>query len=523
MSSRRIVVGVAMLPIGVLAARAWFQDWFPMGDLAVIGLRTTQVASAQTPLVGPYSHFGWSHPGPMLYEILAAPYRVTGSTSGLLLGALLINGAAMAVIASRLYRFGGVALAAGGIACFSLVMWSIGSSYLWYPWNPSVAVLPFAALVVVAWTSARNAVSDLPLIALLGSFLAQTHVGYGPLVIILVAAALWRRSRRVAYNLPDGGPNARTRRAAILGAVILVVAWSPPLVDAATNGGGNIAELASFWTGGNDTAGLDFAVNVMFRHLSLDAPWFGVAEPMFLGAVAKGAGTVPVALLALFVAIGVAYRRNDLAARRVCIITLATVVVGIFSISSVVGFAYQYLLLWTRVIAATVWLAAAWTIVRALRPYISARWLRCVRAVPVVAAAVVLGMLTVSAATAGIGIGREDRASVEVRELAKELAKALPAAPKSIRVSSFPSFDGETIKAAVLLELERRGYDVYTDLTGRHVFGSAIATSNRTDLSVVIAAGDREIALTASGRVLLARSVSIAVFTDAEEQVPSGV
>src|ERR1700690_3373105 len=64
--SRWLCVAIAVfavLPLLVLAGRALFQNWLPVGDVATIGLRVAEVGTSHTPLVGPYSHFGWSHPG----------------------------------------------------------------------------------------------------------------------------------------------------------------------------------------------------------------------------------------------------------------------------------------------------------------------------------------------------------------------------------------------------------------------------------------------------------------------------
>ena len=61
----------ALLPMFVLLLRTPFQDRLPIGDVGTIALHVAEVGTRHTPLVGPYSHFGWSHPGPLLFEILA--------------------------------------------------------------------------------------------------------------------------------------------------------------------------------------------------------------------------------------------------------------------------------------------------------------------------------------------------------------------------------------------------------------------------------------------------------------------
>ena len=65
-----------------------FRTWYPHGDLAVFGFRLDDVTS-HPPLVGAYSRYGWSHPGPLLYYALWAPYQaVGGGARGLLVATL---------------------------------------------------------------------------------------------------------------------------------------------------------------------------------------------------------------------------------------------------------------------------------------------------------------------------------------------------------------------------------------------------------------------------------------------------
>lgn len=94
-------LGLALLCIGhvvLVLSRAYVTG----GDWAFIELRTRDVFSGDTPLTGAWSRYGWNHPGPLLYDLLAIPYRLTGSSwRGLWLGALVLNVVAL-VVAVRL-------------------------------------------------------------------------------------------------------------------------------------------------------------------------------------------------------------------------------------------------------------------------------------------------------------------------------------------------------------------------------------------------------------------------------------
>src|SRR5690242_12647411 len=85
-------LAAVLLGIVVVAPVVWAginglaRTWYPAGDWAMIELRTLDVGTGHTPLVGPYSRYSWNHPGPLLFWLLAIPYRLTGSNpSGLLL------------------------------------------------------------------------------------------------------------------------------------------------------------------------------------------------------------------------------------------------------------------------------------------------------------------------------------------------------------------------------------------------------------------------------------------------------
>jgi hypothetical protein len=499
----------ALLPVLVLAGRARFQNWLPVGDVATIGLRVAEVGSSHTPLVGPYSHFGWSHPGPLLFELLAIPSRAVGTGSnGLLLGALLVNGASIVIIATRLYRYGGIALASLGVACFGLVSWSLGASWLWYPWNPNLSLLPFAALLVVTWTTARNLDSDPPLLALLASFIAQTHVAYLPFAVVLVPIALVGRVRRVAPEVGTPrlpGPSRRSAVRALTG-VILAAAWLPPTIDALAHGGGNVHDLVTFWLGDHPGMGIADAFRIVCLELSPRAPWLGFHEPTFIGAVAPRGFPVPLALIALLAATAVARRTKDRLALRSCLVTLASIGVGTVSIARIVGLAYPYLLFSTRVLGASSWLVAAWTLLRALEHADRARARRIASAVAAVAGIAVIAMLTATSVSAGIGPHAERATSTRLARIIDAVDGSIGDDPGTIRVESEPSFAGSTVKAGLLLHLVERGVAVRTDASDRLRFGTHVANADRADHQLRVTAGSREFEGVGASYRLLAES-----------------
>ena len=66
------------LPFAVMITVSLTRPWWPWGDLALMELRTHDVGGPANPLLGTYSRFGWNHPGPVGFWVMAVPYRDRG-------------------------------------------------------------------------------------------------------------------------------------------------------------------------------------------------------------------------------------------------------------------------------------------------------------------------------------------------------------------------------------------------------------------------------------------------------------
>ena len=99
-TTRRALVTSAFVVAlaGVVAAvitRAG-RAYLPLGDEANIDLRVRDVFTGDTPLVGAYSR-GFSHPGPLLFWLLAPLSAVTGGAAWAnLVGGALLQGIGIA-------------------------------------------------------------------------------------------------------------------------------------------------------------------------------------------------------------------------------------------------------------------------------------------------------------------------------------------------------------------------------------------------------------------------------------------
>jgi hypothetical protein len=366
-----------LVPFAVGTVRVLFVHWTPVGDWALLELRTRGVGGSHTPLVGPYSRFGWSHPGPALFFALAIPYRLLGSRpNGLLVAALLINAASVSGIVLVAWRRGRRPLAIACAIALVVLCRSLGAEFLRDPWNPYVTVLPFAALVFLSWSIMCGDTWMLPIGVLVASFLVQSHVGYAVLALVVLGGAAGWRLVSVLHRRGTSEPVRDRRRGAALIVVtiaVTVVAWLPPLVDQIVNPG-NLQEIWDFFGKSHTTPTNHAAVEVVGRALAVPGAWVtghDAVRTSDFTAWASGS-FVPVALVALVVAIAFAAQRHDRNAVALGALLVATLGAAVYSISHIAGPLAAYLVRWLLPVAMITWLAVVW----ACRPLLERAWAR---------------------------------------------------------------------------------------------------------------------------------------------------
>src|SRR5436190_2093788 len=183
------VAGLLVLPALVAAASLLGRHWYASADHAYEVLRIGDVGGQHTPLVGVASRFGWYHPGPLLFLLLAPSQRLLGET-GVLAGTAALNAAALVGVVVVVRRRGGTALVLWTGLLVAALVHALGPGLLLDPWNPWVALLPFLCFALLAWSVACGDHAALPWAVGVGSFVVQTHVGYGPLVVGLLGVVL---------------------------------------------------------------------------------------------------------------------------------------------------------------------------------------------------------------------------------------------------------------------------------------------------------------------------------------------
>lgn len=484
-----LVVAVVTWPLVRAGLAALDEAWRPTGDWAVLNLRVDDVGRS-TPFVGPYSRYGWNHPGPLLYWLLAVPYHLLGGRPVALLAATgLVNAAAVGATVGLAWRRGGLPLLLGTGAALALLTHSIGPALLRDPWNPYVTILPLALFVFLAWSVAEGDRWMWPPFVAVGSFLVQSHVGYTVMVgaVGLTAVAMvWQRRARVPL-LP---PGRRARRSVIALTVgIAVIAWAPVLLDEVA-GSGNATDIARYFITSEDApAGAGVAVGQAARQLVVpDAPWLGDPEPAAdNGWVVSGRLVGLVVPLTCFgLALLAAVRARQRSAVRFQALVGVLALSGLAATSRITGGVFAYLVRWWWVIACLWWLSTLWSAALAL-----ARWDRLPRslrdATPWVAGPVLLlVLLAASLRTAGAApeaATPDPSATAVLGHLLDPTVDALRGSGPVLVVATGSVWG--TTADAVRLELERNGIEVAAPPRDSFRFGDQRSTDEREPVATV--------------------------------------
>src|SRR5204863_8532264 len=132
------------------------------------------VGTSHTPLLGAWSRWGWAHPGPWLFWLLAPFDKVFGDT-GTLLGMAIINAAAAVSVVWVAQRRAGSHFAVLAGLAVALLTNSLGLTVLFDPWNPWAGFLPFVLLVFLVWAIICGDLVMVPVAVGVGSFVVQAH------------------------------------------------------------------------------------------------------------------------------------------------------------------------------------------------------------------------------------------------------------------------------------------------------------------------------------------------------------
>lgn len=235
------------------------------GDQALTGLSVHEVSTFDRDL-GPYSRYGWSHPGPLWFYLLAPPMRLLGGDDIALMAAgVLVNGLLAVAVVLAVHRAGRPLLTLAVSAAVLAFVLRMPAEMFVDVWSPYALLMGTLLFLVLAARVHSGSWPALLAMLLAGSFLAQTHVGTAPLVAVVsatggVSFVLTRRALRSTAE-PDDAPGERRRArpgpwTVVLG-VLLVAVWIPPVVEQLSSPlrEGNLVRLVSFFLNHEEPGG----------------------------------------------------------------------------------------------------------------------------------------------------------------------------------------------------------------------------------------------------------------------------
>jgi hypothetical protein len=465
-----LVLVLAPLVVAAIALRR--PTWFPVLDLAMTELRLRDVFTSHTPLIGLPGRIGrfpeqGSHPGPMSFYGLWPAWKLLGSSSwGMQVGAIALNALAGvgAVLVAR--RRGGWRLVIGVTSLLLLLMLGYGLETLVEPWNPYLPLLWWFLALLCLWSVLCRDLAMAPVAVFAASMAAQTHVPYLGLGI---GACGFVGAWLVVTAVRDRARRGSILRWGAVAAALVVLLWSPLVVDQAINDPGNLTMLKNHFTDPpaeeGPPIGVGRGVELALRHL--DVTGFLGDGGDSLGSLARSSGepggsVVPgvIVLIVWAGAVTVAWRRRHAVLLRLHALIGVALLLGAFSMSRIFGKVWYYLMLWAWGTLALLCIAVVWT---ALDLVDDERARRAILGVGAVVAVVASGALVRTAA------GLDPPAPQLSAALAAVVPRAADALDRSDRylVTWDDSFYIGSQGYGVVDELERRGFDVGVPNTWR--------------------------------------------------------
>ena len=360
-----ILTAIVIWPILDAGRAALDLVWRPSGDWAVLTLRVEDVGR-NTPLVGPYSRFGWNHPGPLIYWLLAIPYHLFGDRpEAILAAAATLNAVSVAALSAVAWRRGRLPLVALTMAATAILIHAMGPAMIRDPWNPFITLLPLALTVFLVWSVIEGDFWMWPPLAFLVSFELQSHIGYLPMLAMLgvsVFAIAWRRK---SFNTLL--PTSTKQRWWVLGlsSAVVIGCWLPVFLDQVA-GTGNLGAIARYFLSpGDSPAGFGTAFHVAADQLRFpSAPWLGRRELTGLDGALLGSGlaALVVPILSMAGSLWLAARTRVLAPLRFQLVVIATALGGLIATARVTGLLFDWVVRWWWVIASLWWLSIVWVL-----------------------------------------------------------------------------------------------------------------------------------------------------------------
>jgi hypothetical protein len=514
-----ILFGIVLPPYLQSAPRA-----YAIGDGAVLEIYTLHAARGVWPL-GPYSQFGWNHPGPLLFYLLLPFYELSEFRSiAMHAGSFAINLASIVTIVVIFLRCATPSVACAGITVlgvFAYRIHEIAGSY----WNPHIVVLPVAALLMLSGRLASGRLSTLPAIAFAGSFLAQTHVSLVPYVGLLAGAALVIAIVSIVGHAGNALPATSPGNQRSIGwwinltAWLMIFLWMLPIAEELIHTPGNVTKMMRFFGEPYTRQPWDLMVTIWgevmtapFRpgfHIPVGWP-LQLQPGLMLPALAIGQ------VLLLVFCSRYAAKHDDRFGAVMCALGALASLIALWSITRIRVLIGDYMVFWMSVIGALNWAIAAGVL---LDPWLTAGRARVRLAIQRIALA--LGVLVIGGY---LFSGIHDLEHIRTRDTRSETDRTISALSDDIDLYLEREHVGRPLfriaqgawgdAMGVVLDRYRRGVPVAVSSDLVQLLGTPLAPTHREDVVFVIAdTAVHEILTKRPGDILVAHRSGIYIHT----------
>jgi hypothetical protein len=332
------------------------RDAFPIGDGALIELYTLHASRGWWDL-GPYSRFGWHHPGPLFFYLVVPFYTASQLHSvALNAGAFAINMLALGTIAWCLTRYASAALSVTVSIALASYLWRL-PLLLVSAWNPHTPLLPSAALIVAAAIVSAGHLSLMPVVVAAASFVSQTHLGLLPCAVAATGCAVVAGCVSARRGNGDAAPASRSTWFWLgASALVAIVLWLPPMVQEIRTADGNLSKIARFFIVQDPTdAGIPLTETVTVWTMMMSAPARpGLSFPTGRGFPRVVSGWMTAAIVAVVMLLVVAGSWAGRSGRRVeawcCRLCAMLSIVAFVAIARVRGGLLDHVVAWVTVI-----------------------------------------------------------------------------------------------------------------------------------------------------------------------------
>lgn len=324
------------------------------GDGALLEMSTRSLFSRGI-LLGPYSRFLFFHPGPLYFALRYPFYMAMGQrNSSFLIVTALISMASLFggwyIVRRLTNRLTSILFS----AVFALFLLNTDKVLWLSEWNPHIIMFPIMLFTVVMAAVSSREFKYLYVGVIAGSFVAQTHIGGIPALVVSAIMALLC----VVYPwIITSGGNAMRQgyfKHLMISLALLLLLWAPPIYEEITaENQGNMSEIREFF----EESESDQDIVTAFEPWSSMLTGFELGRftrPLRENELTDTAATLIVALRMLFLAMGFAILRRRGKSGFLCSLNLICLLIhGItfYSVSQIRGELNPYLIEWMEVIA----------------------------------------------------------------------------------------------------------------------------------------------------------------------------